>query len=537
MNSEYVFPYPSKRFPLFSEHGAVCTSQQLAAQAGLDTLKKGGNAIDAAITVASCLCVLEPQSNGMGGDAFAIISTPDYKLVGLNSSGRSAALADPDKLLSMGFKTMPDRGVHSVTVPGIPGAWAALSERFGRLSFETCLAAAIDYAENGFIMTPVMRHALERSYNTFSELANNGQSEYASWIDLFVPDGKLPEIGQKITRPLHAQSLKDIAKSKAREFYEGSIAEKAESFFVKYGGSLRKSDFAAFKADWVSPLSAKYRDYRIWELPPNGQGLVCLMALNILNGFSFEKKDSAETWHKTIEAVKLAFADGLEFITDPDCMRVSPEDLLSEGYAEDRRRLITDKALTPFTGKPQSSGTVYLCAADGEGNMISYIQSNFGGFGSGLAIPGTGVALQNRGASFTLDKTRANCLAPGKRPYHTIIPAFITRADGTPVGPFGVMGGHMQPQGHTQVAMNLIDFGMNPQAALDCPRFRWNGGLKINIEDFTGEELISKLAEMGHELNVIPRSSDFGHGQIIRRIGDGLESATEPRIDGAAIGW
>lgn len=530
-NGIYDYPYPSRRLALYGGRGAVGASQHLAAQAGLDTLKKGGNAIDAAVTAAACLVVLEPPSNGMGGDSFAIVSTRDG-LFGLNASGPSAMRSDAGYLRQKGFAEMPGQGVYSVTVPGTPAAWAALTKRFGRRSLAQNLEAAIDYAENGFIFSAVHYRTVVSGYGKYHALAQSGQEEYYTWEQAMCPGGVLPDPGQKYCLPLHAQSLRQIAQSDAQAFYRGEIAQQMDAFFRKYDGFLRKEDFAAYEPRWVEPVSVNYRGYDVWEIPPNGQGVIALLALNILKGFSFEEKNSVDTWHKTIEAVKVAFSDGLHYITDPNYMSISVSQLLSETYAAQRRAEIGETARLPYPGTPHKGGTVYLNAADDEGNMISYIQSISGANGSGLFIPGTGVSLQNRGGAFKLDKQYANYLEPNKYTYHTIIPGFLTK-NGTPVGPFGIMGGYMQPQAHTQVMMNTLDFAMNPQQALDAPRFRWESGLKVKVEQTAGDEILQGLSERGHDLKVTPMDNDYGHGQIIWKTQDGFVAGTEPRIDGA----
>jgi len=522
--------YPSQRVALYAGRGAVGTSQHLAAEAGLEALRHGGNAIDAAITTAACLTVLEPHSNGLGGDAFAIVSTPDG-LTGLNASGPSALASDAAYLRRRGFDAMPVTGIYPVTVPGVPAAWAALTQRFGRRTLAENLAPAIDYAERGSVVSPVQHRAMMAGYAQYHALAVGGRPEFATWEQAMCPDG-VPAVGQRHRLPLHAASLAAIAESGAEWFYRGEAADRLDAFSRSLDGFLRREDFAAFAPAWVDPVSVDYRGYDVWELPPNGQGLVALMALNILRGFDIPARRNALTWHRAIEAVKLAFADGLAYITDPAYMTVSPSDLLSEEYAAARRRLIGEQALTPYPGTPPKGGTVYLAAADDAGNMISYIQSLYHGYGSGLFIPGTGIALQNRGSEFKLDPAHANYLQPGKRTYHTIIPGFLTKA-GVPVGPFGVMGGYMQPQGHTQVIMDTADFGADPQQALDTPRFRWDGGLDVSIERAVGSEVLQDLADRGHRLTVTGMESGYGHGQIIWRAGEGFVGGTEPRVDGA----
>jgi len=521
--------FPSRRFAQYAGRGAVGTSHHLASQAGLAALRDGGNAVDAAITAAACLVVLEPESCGIGGDAFAIVSTPDG-LAGLNASGPAGSAADGEFLRRKGFESMPDIGIHSVTVPGVPAAWEALTKRYGRRSLAQNLEAAIAFARDGFIVSAVQHESLARGFAEFRALGLGGQGEFGTWVQALCPNG-VPAAGDRHRLPWHAASLEALAADGAAGFYRGDTADMIDIFSRALDGALRRSDWERYQPEWVDPVSVRYRGYDVWELPPNGQGLVALMALNILSGFEFGRKD-ALAWHRAIEAVKLAFSDGLAYIADPDYMTVSVEDLLSEGYAAQRRSLITDRALTPSPGNPPEGGTVYVNAADEDGLMISFIQSLGSAHGSGLFIPFTGIGLQSRARNFSLDPKHPNHLSPGKRPFHTIIPGFLT-LDGEPVGPFGVMGGHMQPQGHTQVIMNAIDFGCDPQEALDAPRFRWDSGLAVSVEAGAGSQILDDLAKRGHEITVTEMDSLYGHGQIIWRDGDGYVGGTEPRIDGA----
>lgn len=528
------YPYASRRYVVHGKRGIVASSQYLAAQAGLDALKKGGNAIDAAVAAAACLTVVEPCSNGIGGDAFAIVFTGG-KLYGLNSSGPAPVALSADKLRAMGHKSMPAFGWEAVTVPGIPAAWAALSSRFGRLTLSDSMAPAIQHAGEGYAISPVVAYGWEKAAESYRD--NLPASLAKHWYDTFAPGGSSPASGEVFRLPHHAETLSEIAHTNSESFYRGTLAEKTAAFAAETGGYLTEADLAAFRPEWVQPLSVRYRGHDVWELPPNGHGMIALMALNILEGFDplVQKEQSL---HRQIEAVKLAFADGLKYIADPAHMNVAPKKLLSPQYAAQRRKLIGERATVPYPGSFDDHGTVYLAAADQEGNMVSYIQSNYMGFGSGLVVPGTGIALHNRGANFSLDRESPNCLSPGKRPYHTIIPGFLTK-DGKPVGPFGVMGGFMQPQGHVQVIVNLLDYDMNPQSALDCPRWRWDDGLCVALEESFDSELSDGLAIRGHELR---RESSytgaFGRGQIILRDDSGvLTAGTDPRADSAAAVW
>jgi gamma-glutamyltranspeptidase/glutathione hydrolase len=527
-------PYASRRMCVMAKNGMVATSQPLAAQAGLDILKRGGNAIDAAIATAAALTVLEPTSNGIGGDAFALIWTGG-KLYGLNASGPAPAALSLDVAKRHGLTEMPRFGWFTVTVPGAPAAWAEASRRFGRLSLTETLAPAIRYAEEGYPVSPVLGHFWQVAYRTYQSQVQG--EAYDEWFRVFAPRGRAPRIGEIWCSPDHARTLQAIAESGARAFYEGELAERMVTFAQRTGGFLRGEDLASYRPEWVDPIHVTYHGYDVWEIPPNGQGLVALMALNILNGFEFEHRECVDTYHKAMEAVKLAFADGLRFITDPTRMRVRVEDLLSEAYAGERRWLIGDMAIEPQPGRPPAGGTVYLAAADSEGNMVSWIQSNYMGFGSGLVVPGTGITLQNRGNSFSLDPQHANCLEPGKRPYHTIIPGFLTKS-GKPIGPFGVMGAFMQPQGHVQVLMNMIDFRLNPQVALDAPRWQWVEGKRIEVEREIPDHIVQSLIRRGHDIHIATERGRFGRGQIIWRTDDGvLIGGTEPRTDGAIAAW
>ncbi|MDB4868051.1 MAG: gamma-glutamyltransferase [Cohnella sp.] len=527
-------PYASRRMTLYGSRGMVCTSQALAAQAGLDILKRGGNAVDAAIATAACMTVVEPTSNGIGGDAFALIWM-DGKLHGLNASGAAPAGISVEAVKALGHEKMPGLGWLPVTVPGIPAAWAEMSGRFGRLPFNDLLEPAIRYAEEGYPVAADLSDGWARAHRRYSVVLQG--EEFQEWFRIFAPEGRAPRPGELWRSPDHARTLTAIAETGARAFYEGELADRIDEASRQTGGFIRKEDLAGFKPEWVDPISVNYRGYDVWEIPPNGQGLVALIALNILKGFDFSERDAVSTVHRQIEALKLAFSDGLEYITDPAKMNIRVEDLLSDAYADERRRLIGKKALLPSPGQPPRGGTIYLAAADGKGGMVSFIQSNYAGFGSGIVIPGTGIALQNRGADFSLDPGKANCLEPGKKTYHTIIPGFITK-DGAAVGPFGVMGGYMQPQGHVQVVSSMIDFGLSPQAALDAPRWQWMSGHKVKLEHVFPDSIAQSLRRMGHDVEWAVDHGSFGRGQIILRNEDGvLAGATEPRADGVVAAW
>ncbi|WP_432663027.1 gamma-glutamyltransferase [Wukongibacter baidiensis] len=528
------YKYTSQRSVVYAKNGMVATSQPLAAQAGLDILKKGGNAIDAAIATAACLTVVEPTSNGIGGDAFALVWTKG-KLHGLNSSGPAPRSISIEALKNKGYKEIPKFGVIPITVPGAPAAWAELSQRFGKLPLSEVLKPAIKYAREGYPISPYVKKAWDRAYEIYKKELKG--DEFKPWFETFARDGRTPEMGEIWSSPDHADTLTSIAETNAESFYHGRIADRIDDFFKKHGGYLRKEDLEDFRPEWVEPIKVNYRGYDVWEIPPNGQGLVALIALNILKGFDFSEKDCLQTYHRQIEAMKLAFADGQKYITDANRMKIKVKDLLSDEYGAERRKLIGREALTPEAGEPDKGGTVYLATADGEGNMVSFIQSNYMGFGSGIVVPGTGISLQNRGHNFSFDKTHDNCLEPGKRTYHTIIPGFLTKDD-KPIGPFGVMGGFMQPQGHVQVIMNAIDFGLNPQVALDAPRWQWVKEKTINLEHKFENHIAQALARKGHDIKIQADSTGFGRGQIIWRNKDGiLCGGTEPRTDGTIAAW
>ncbi len=529
-----VYRYSSRRNTVYARKGMVATGQPIAAQAGLEMLQKGGNAIDAAIATAATLTVVEPTSNGIGGDSFALIWVKD-ELHGLNASGKSPKSISIEELKKCGIKEIPKYGFIPVTVPGAPAGWVELSRRFGKLSLREVLEPAIRYASEGFVLTPNVAKTWEDAYKIYKKDLKG--EEFENWFKTFAPDGRAPKIGELWKSLDHANTLRSIAETGGESFYRGEIADKIDSFSRKYGGFIRKEDLEDFECEWVDPISVDYKGYQVWEIPPNGHGIVTLMALNILEDYEFSNRDSVETLHKQIEAMKLAFADGQKYVADKSKMSVTVEELLSDQYADERRKLIAENALTPVAGDPKASGTVYLATADEEGNMVSYIQSNYMGFGSGLVVPRTGIALHNRGHNFVLDPQHDNALEGGKKPYHTIIPGFLTK-DKKAVGPFGVMGGFMQPQGHLQILMNTIDFNMNPQESLDAFRWQWIGGKTIHVEPYFPNHLALQLSKKGHEIVPQLDSGSMGRGQIIWRSEDGvLCGGTEPRTDGTIAAW
>lgn len=527
-------PYPSARYPVYANRGMVATSSPLAASAGLQTLLKGGNAVDAAVAAATALTVVEPTSNGIGSDAFALVwIEKDHKLYGLNASGWSPRDISLEKVLAQNPPDgkMPLFGWTPTMVPGAPKAWAKLNERFGRLPLTDVLAPAITYAREGYPASPILSKLWGAAQSRYSRHA--GETQFAEWFNTFTPEGEAPRPGTVVRLPNHGDTLEKIAQTNAEDFYKGGLMERIVKDSRAFGGYFCKEDFTEYDSCWVEPASIRYRGYDVCEIPPNGQGIVALMALNILKEFEFTHKECDDTYHRQWEAMKLAFADGLHYITDPNFMTVSYKDLLVPAYGAKRALLIGDRAGMPVFGTPPKSGTVYLCAADSEGNMVSYIQSNYMGFGSGIVIRGTGISLQNRGCDFSLNPADYNCLAPRKKSYHTIIPGFLMK-DGEAVGPFGVMGGYMQPQGHVQVVMNMIDFHLNPQQALDAPRWLWQREGRFLVEPNFPIEIARQLAARGHKVEVALESVSFGRGQIILRGPNGvLVGGTEKRTDGS----
>ena len=520
----WELPYSWPRKPVLATN-AVCTSQPLAAQAGLRMLADGGNAVDAAIATAIALTVVEPVSNGIGSDAFAIV-WDGRQLHGLNASGRSPAAWTPEYF---GGNGVPAFGWNSVTVPGAVSAWVELHAKFGKLPFERLFEPAIFYGRNGFLVSPTIAQQWAAQVPLFES--------QPGFAEAFMPGGRAPSPGELVTLPDHATTLEAIAVTNGEAFYRGELAAKIEAHASVNGGAMRASDLAAHHPDWVGTISGGYRGYTVQEIPPNGQGIVALIALGILEHFDMASfaVDSADSVHLQIEAVKLAFADAQAYVSDIEHMTVSPERLLDEDYLRHRATLIDrDRAKSAFAGTPRG-GTVYLTAADASGVMVSMIQSNYMGFGSGVVVPGTGISLQNRGADFTAAPGHPNRVGPNKRPYHTIIPGFLSK-DGAPVMSFGVMGGPMQPQGHVQVVARIVDHGQNPQAACDGPRFRWAQGLQVCCEKGFPPSTLDELRRRGHQLVTTDDYNEFGSCQAIWRLDDGFLAVSDPRRDGQAAG-
>ena len=540
MNFNYQNPYTSTRLPVFARN-VVSTSHPLAAQAGLRILWQGGNAVDAAIAAAAALTITEPVSNGLGSDAFCIL-WDGQQLHGLNASGSAPQAWTPGYFQSKygaSATTPPKRGMDSVTIPGAVSAWVALSERFGKLPFEDLLQPAIEIAERGYLLPVVVQQKWEAATPELQSLPGFAQS--------FLPWGRAPKVGELFKFPAAARGLRLIAQTKGQAFYGGEIAQALTRFSADNGGSHQVSDFAQFKPEWVTPLAKNYRQHTLHEIPPNGQGIAAQIALGILENFDLASLpvDGVASQHLQIEAMKLAFADVYRFVAERQGMEVSTEQMLDNAYLAQRAKLIDMKRAQAFgAGNPVKGGTIYLTAADENGMMVSFIQSNYMGFGSGCVEPTYGISLQNRGHGFTVSTdtpNQANLVAPGKRPFHTIIPAFLTQ-DGQPVMSFGVMGGNMQPQGHMQTVVRMLDYQQNPQAACDAPRWRFNQGLEINVESSMNPQTVQGLKDLGHHVDVINDSyQDFGAGQFIWRAGDpkveGYVVASDPRRDGLAAGY
>lgn len=519
-------PYPSQRQPVLADN-AVATSQPLATSAGVQMLLAGGNAVDAALAAAIALTVVEPTSNGIGGDLFAIV-WDGLTLHGFNASGRSPAAWTRERFDP--HDTVPLRGWLSVTVPGAVSGWVELSRKFGALSFRRLFEPAIGYARGGFPVSPITAAAWQRSFDRLHE--------FPDWRTTFAPGDAAPAAGERFTSEAHARTLEAIALTTGESFYRGDLARRIAEHAAGTGGHLTRDDLAEHRCDAVGTLSLNYHGHRLHEIPPNGQGIAALIALGLLQHFELRKLqvDSPDCLHLQIEAMKLAFADAHRFVADPKFMDVDPLDLLEPEYLAARaKRIDPARAADPQHGAPRPGGTVYLTAADADGRMISLIQSNYFGFGSGIVVPGTGIALQNRGHGFTLERGHPNKVGPRKRPFHTIIPGFVTK-DGRPWMSFGVMGGEMQPQGHVQLIVRCVDFGQNPQAASDAPRWKVLDGRRVMLERGWDTRVVEELQRRGHDV-LIADPSEFGGAQLIQKLPTGgYVAASDSRKDGHAAG-
>ena len=530
MNYRHEPLYRSRRSPVFARN-VVATSQPLATQAGIAALRNGGNALDAALAAAITLVVVEPTGNGLGSDAFCIL-WDGSNLHGLNASGRAPAAWSPARFA--GRQRMPERGWETVTVPGAVSAWADLSARFGRLPFAHLFAPAIAYAERGFLVPPVTAELWRRGAEQLST--------QPGFAEMFMPGGRAPAAGEVFRSGPLAASLRLIAETRGEAFYRGELAERVVDFASRHGAALDRDDLATHSNDWCGTIAQPFGDVALHEIPPNGQGIAACMALGMLQhlGIAECAPDSADAFHLQIEAMKLAFADVDAYVADPRFMgAVQAEHLLDPDYLRRRARLIDPSRAQQFgPGVPNATGTVCLATADENGMMVSYIQSNYSGFGSGIVVPGTGISLQNRGSGFSLRPGHPNEVGPSKRPFHTIIPGFVTKG-AEPLMAFGLMGGSMQAQGHLQMVLRTQSWGQDPQTAIDGPRWRVTRGLDVSVEPHAGPELLASLAERGHTVNATPPDTTYGFGgaQIVHRIDGGYVAGSDPRKDGHAAGF
>lgn len=520
----FAQPYPSQRSPVCAAN-VVATSQPLATQAGVDALRRGGNAVDAALAAAITLTVVEPNNNGLGSDAFCLL-WDGGELAALNASGRAPAGWTRERFA--GRAAMPRTGWDSVTVPGAVSAWVALSQRYGVLPFPALFESAIGYARDGFQVGPKTAHYWASAADTLGA--------FEDFAAHFLP---APAPGRVARRPDLARSLEAVAETGGAAFYRGELARRIVAAAAADGGAMSLDDLAAHRADWVTPLAQRYRDVVLHEIPPNGQGLAAQIALGILAHRPAPALDSAAAIHEEVEAMKIAIRAAFDHVADPQRMRLSPAALLDEALLGRLAAGIVETASPlPPVSLPASRDTVYLAAADRSGMMVSFIQSNYEGFGSGIVVPGTGIAMQNRGAGFTLDPDHPNCVGPGKRPFHTIIPGFVSdAADGAPRLAFGVMGGHMQHQGHVQMVRRIFDHGQNPQAASDAPRWHVYPDYSVGLEPGFPESVARDLADRGHRVRFEAQEHVFGGAQLILRTDDGYVAGSDHRKEGQAAGF
>jgi gamma-glutamyltranspeptidase/glutathione hydrolase len=535
MNFDWNNPYPTVRSPLMARN-VVATSQPLASQAGLRMMLKGGNAIDAALAAAAALTIVEPVSNGLGSDNFAIL-WDGQQLHGLNSSGVAPAAWDPAYFRRRHGGKIPQRGWDSVTTPGAVAGWVALSTRFGKLPFADLLEPAIELAERG--------HGVGRIVTQKWAPQVPLLKDQPGFAETFMPRGRAPEPAERFVFEAAGATLRKIALSRGETFYQGEIAERLVAHSRANGGSMTMADLASYRPEWVTPIQKDFAGHTVHQIPPNGQGIAALMALGMLDKLELGRfaVDSVESQHLQIEAMKLAFSDTYRWVADSRFMtEVTAADLLGDAYLAERAKLIDPRHATDFQhGTPPRGGTVYLTAADENGLMISLIQSNYMGFGSGVVVPGTGVSLQNRGHGFSLEAGHPNLVAGGKRPFHTIIPGFLTR-DGKPQMSFGVMGGNMQPQGHLQSLVRILCHRQQPQAACDAPRWKVGSGLEVDFESTMAAPLVGGLTALGHRFQpTVDSYMDYGSGQFIWKLSDALDdgyvAASDSRRDGQAAGF
>lgn len=530
----WTFPHSASRKPVFARN-VVATSQPLAAQAGAAVFARGGNAIDAALAAAIALTVVEPTMNGIGGDAFALV-WDGRQLHGLNGSGRAPAAWHPGRFA--GLERMPQRGWDSVTVPGQVAAWADLSERFGALPFEDLFVDALRLARGGYPVSPTIARQWAQAATDLR--AGPGFAE------AFLPHGRAPRVGELWRFAAQADTLEEIARTRGRSFYEGRLAQALTDFARAHGAALAPADLRAHRSQWVAPVGLGFRGHTVHEIPPNGQGLAALIALGLLEHLPYDDTapGSARRAHLEIEAMRVAFADLYAHVGDPAHMRHAPAQLLDAGYLRERALAIDPhRAGRHAPGQPPGGGTVYLSTADAQGRMVSYIQSNYKGFGSGVVVPGTGIALHNRGMGFVTTPGHPNEVAGGKRPLHSIIPAFLSRG-GAPAMAFGVMGGNMQAQGHVQMVLRHAVEGRDPQASSDAPRWRIGDSAELLLEPEWSPAVVAELAAMGHAPTLPPADNlEFGSAQLVARLAGGTPeesvyaAGSDHRRDGQAVGW
>ncbi|MGX7091686.1 gamma-glutamyltransferase family protein [Hutsoniella sourekii] len=537
--NKYSYRYPSRRSLQYGKKGMVASSNPIVSQIGLDVLKAGGNAIDATVAAAAAIAVMEPISNGLGTDNNALVYY-EGKMYGLNATGPAPALTDYDGIKSRARsgKYIQEVGWDPVTVPGTVAGWVALNQRFGTMSLVDLLEPAAKLAEEGFPLQTTVADVWKNNIGKYRQ-AVEIEPAVQTWFDTFLPDGRVPEPGDIYFNQEMADTIREIAATSGESFYRGAIADDIDAFARETGGSLRKEDLASFEVEWVEPITANYRGYDVWQLPPNGQGIITLEALKILENFEdLSDCDSPLVQHRLIDACKMAIVDGVNYIGDPRFNDLDYDHLYSVDHARERFQELDDQAAwQPPNGEEVIGGTIYFSIMDGQGNGVSFIQSNCKGFGSGLVVPGRGIALHCRGTHFSLDPDNPNCLAPGKRPYHTTMPGYLTKGDRN-IGPYGCMGGTLQPQAHVQMLNRIIDGQMNPQESLDAPRWQWKRGRQIEVEPHMPFNQVKQLIELGHEVQIVSTYDFFGRGQVVWLQENGaLVGATDGRTDGSIAAY
>ncbi len=554
------YPYLSRRVPVFAPRGVVAASEPLAAQAGLDILRRGGNAVDAAVATAIALTVLEPVCNGIGGDVSALI-WDGKTLHGMNGVGVAPRAHTRELFVERGLKAVPNRGWLAVTVPGAPRAWEDTHRRFGRLPFEALFEPAIEYAGRGFPVSPATAMRWQLAANAYAAGGPDDPS-VVPWRETFTKDGRAPRAGEMWKLPDMVATLRELASTHCESFYRGNLATRIAEFAARTGGLLTRRDLEEHQGAWVEPIHTSFRGHEVWEMPPSSQGIAALTALNMLAAHDLDRspRESVQSYQWQIDAIKAALGDAFTYVADPAAVAVPWQARLGRTFAAERASAPRSDEKPAGRGTNPLGDTVYLCAADSDGMMVSFMQSNYSGwlqgFGSGVVVPETGIALHSRCSAFTLQENHPNVLAPGKRPFHTLAPGFLTR-QGKPLGPFGVIGGPIQPQAHVQFVLNEVVHGLNPQANLDAPRFQWLDGNRVEVELSVPSEIMQGLVARGYEVrpcvefaSLPPRFSgslgsggligigDFGRAQMIRREADGAYvAASDWRAGGCAAGY